>query len=96
MCDFVSDVIRRALAAAGSDSESAVIAAEIEIRREWGGERIYVSKTGHADLLEMTERNKRIMRDWNAGERVSALARKYRLSKQRISQLIKQASSELP
>jgi Mor family transcriptional regulator len=64
---------------------------EHDARRDWGGDRIYIARHGEEARQEMTARNLAIIRDWQAGERVSCLARKYGISKQRVSRIVRTA-----
>lgn len=89
-CDFVADLLNRCAEAFGIDAPERIQALEAELRRDWGGERVYIAKTLDADRCEMTARNAAILRDSQAGERVVLLARKYGISKQRVSQIIQE------
>jgi Mor family transcriptional regulator len=61
---------------------------ECDIRHDWGGERPYIAKQGESAQRETSARNRAIIRDWRAGERVSYLSRKYGISRQRVWQII--------
>lgn len=67
------------------------VARELEetLRMDFGGERVYVPRDGDKDRDEISMRNAAIRRDWQNGERVELLMRRYGLSRQRIYQIVK-------
>lgn len=64
---------------------------EAEIRRDWGGDRPYIAKSGESGDPELSQRNAAILRDHRSGERPTFLARKYGISRQRVHEILKNA-----
>lgn len=62
--------------------------AEHDIRSSWGGERVYIGKTSVDALREKSRRDASIARDWQRGDHIPVLARRYGLSPRRVQQLI--------
>lgn len=60
-----------------------------EVRADWAGERPYIAKSTEAARASMGARNRSIIREFKAGERVPYLARKYGISRQRVWDIIK-------
>jgi Mor family transcriptional regulator len=60
----------------------------MEVRKDWAGERIYIH-THYEYNHRYFERNRNIIRDFKAGESITLLSRRYKLSKQRIFQIVK-------
>jgi Mor family transcriptional regulator len=88
--DIIDDILRRVIAMA--PSFSAALAAQIdkEARQQWGGDRPYIGirpGTGHSG------RNAAIKRDYQAGESIPLLERRYGLGKSRIWEIIKSEPS---
>lgn len=54
----------------------------------WGGERAYIGATTAQERRDMSSRDAAILRDWQAGERVAALARRYRISRQHLYRIV--------
>lgn len=93
MTDIVRDIMDRLssiMSENGSLTEQLLDRVEQDVRRDWGGDRPYINKTktGKGEEHVLTERNRSIIRDWRAGERVEFIARRYRLSKRRVWQII--------
>lgn len=88
--DIVRDILDRIAEALreGAFSDQLVEQIEIQIRRDWGGDRPYIAKAGESAQAAMSERNASILRDWQAGERAEAIARKYRISRVRVWQIV--------
>lgn len=59
----------------------------LEVRKDWHGERPYISIKCDYQYRQ-SERNRAIIRDYKNGESVVFLARKWGLSRQRISKII--------
>ena len=74
-----------------SQQVAGMVAAEWQasVTRDWGGERPYIGKQAAA-AMEMSRRDAAICRDWQAGERVGALSRKYHLQRSRIYFILSQ------
>lgn len=65
-------------------------AVEIEVRQCWGGDQTYISKG--CDKM-IAERNANILRDWRNGERVSLIARRYKLSRTHVWRIVRDVTS---
>lgn len=65
--------------------------AEVErsVRRDWAGDRPYIARHAEDVIRQLSERNRAILRDWHAGERVDTIARKYGISKKRVYAILK-------
>lgn len=93
MCNFLDDLCRIAYEqclALGISEETAQLVANAVPRgvaRDYTGERPYIGK-GEDSNREMSARNRAIIRDWRAGERVALLARRYGLSARHIRRVI--------
>lgn len=88
--DIIRDILERIAKAVEGGGFTDQIAEQIErqIRQDWGGDRPYIPKTGETSQTEMSRRNAAILRDWQAGERAPAIARKYGISRARVWQII--------
>lgn len=84
--DIVRDILARIMAASSSLSEEMALEIERQIRRDWGGDRVYIARSPEGDL---SERNRAILRDWRAGERVSLIARRYRVSRRLVYKIVR-------
>lgn len=95
--EFLSDASERlvhVMRALGISAEVAgMVAAEWKsgVVRDWGGERPYIGKQAGA-ALEMSRRDAALLRDWRAGERVEALARRYKISRQHVHRILRAAA----
>lgn len=83
--DVVEFTLRCVLALAPSLSRAIVDAAEQHVRQVFGGDEVWVSKRRN-----LACRNAEIMREYLAGERISYLSRKYRITERRVMQIIKE------
>ncbi|MDH1900887.1 Mor transcription activator family protein [Comamonas aquatica] len=94
--EFLADASERLIhtmrALGISQQVAGMVAAEWQasVTRDWGGERPYIGKQAAA-AVEMSRRDAAICRDWQAGERMGALSRKYQISRQRIYLIVSQA-----
>jgi Mor family transcriptional regulator len=92
--DFLDDMKSRLvvqLHQIGITPETAgMIAATLldSIKTDYEGERVYISRSSEVTLCQMTARNRSIIRDWKAGERVALLARRYGISRIRVYQIV--------
>lgn len=59
---------------------------EREIRQHWGGDRPYVPKTCENYIVE---RNAAILRDWQNGERMVLMVRRYKLNRSQIWRIVR-------
>ena len=95
--EFVADATERIVTIARALGVSTEVAGKIAnewqagLIAEWGGERPYVGRTAAAEA-KMSRRDAAIYREWKAGERVPALARKYRISRSRIYCIVSENS----
>lgn len=91
--DFIADASERlilAMRALGISAKVAgMVAAEWSsgIESDWGGERPYIGK-GAAAQRATSQRDAALLRDWAAGERTQALARRYGISTRRVRKII--------
>jgi hypothetical protein len=84
--DIIGDVLRIVLGLAPELSAAVARQADAQARATWGGDRPYVA-THAADSF--SSRNRAIVRDYLAGERIAYLERKYGLSRAHIHRIIK-------
>jgi Mor family transcriptional regulator len=89
--DIIRDILDRIASALPAETFTDDIALQIEtqIRHDWGGDRPYIAKAGESSADVMSRRNAAILRDWQNGERIPAIARKHRLSRVRVWQIVK-------
>lgn len=90
--DFVNDLLQRIVPAHAKLAGSIREQIEADIRRDYGGDRPYIGKTGEDVRAEIAARDARILRQYQAGERVPLLARRHGMSKGRIYQIIAAAN----
>lgn len=84
--DIIDDILRRVLEMA--PSFSAAIAKKIsqETRHDWNGDRPYISQDGGQEYK--TQRDQRMLKDWQRGERIPLLVRRYGISERRVRQIL--------
>ncbi len=83
--DIIRDILDRVYG--GKDRTPEEI--ECELRKDYGGERVYIPKDGDREHAEISERNTAIRADWLRGERMELIVRRYRVTRQRIYQIVK-------
>lgn len=83
--DIVRDILDRVPVA----DKKLLAQIEQDIRRDYGGERVYVPKDGDKAQTEISMRNAAIRADYRRGESVALLIRRYRISRQRVHQIVK-------
>jgi Mor family transcriptional regulator len=83
--DIVCDILRRVVALTPGFSAALVAQLDRQVREHWGGDRPYIARRAGEGS---SARNAAIRRDYRAGEHVGALCRKYRLTRQRIHQIL--------
>ena len=91
MTDVIRDAIETVIGYVRDgrlELQAAAEAAERDVRINWGGERVYIGKTGAEDLREKSRRDAAINRDWQRGDHIPVLARRYGLSDRRIKQIV--------
>lgn len=89
-CDPIRDLLQRLLEAAQRDggfTDALAREVEAQFRQDWGGDRVYIAKTGEDARLEMNRRNAAIINDLNNGERVAFVSRRHRISRRRVYQI---------
>lgn len=93
MCCFLDDLGRIAyeqcLALGISEETAKMVASALPktVAKDYNGERPYIGKGRDAER-EMSSRNRSIIRDWKAGERVALLSRRYGISSRRVRQIV--------
>jgi Mor family transcriptional regulator len=91
--DILTDIAERFVAAGACPQiTGAVIDA---IRKDWGGENAYVAKRDESPRQIISRRNSQLLRDWQRGERVPHLARKYAISVKRVYAVVKLSRASL-
>ena len=53
--------------------------AEREVKQEYGGERIYITRTSDEEVMQSASRNNAIRRAWKTGEPTSLIAERHGL-----------------
>jgi Mor family transcriptional regulator len=84
--DIIDDLLARVIALAPDFSAAIAHQVSREIRDQWAGDRVYISRRageGHSS------RNEQIKRDHQIGERMALLQRRYHLSSRRLWEIIK-------
>lgn len=71
----------------GEVSHENINTIEVSIREQYGGDIYYLAKGCERDP-DQGARNRSIIRDSKNGESIALLARRYRLSRRRIMQII--------
>ena len=92
MTDFIIDIKTRLLEQAAelgiSKQTAALLAACVDTTaKDYAGERVYIGKA-EASAAELSARNRAIIRDWRAGERVPLLSRRYGVSIRHIRRIV--------
>ena len=88
--DVVSDLLQRlAQRVPGTTPLPAALLLdlELEIRRDWGGEKTYISKSGESKVWR-SRRDERIRAEHGRGDHVELLSRRWCLSIKRIRQIV--------
>ncbi|MBE2233807.1 MAG: hypothetical protein IAE85_09965 [Anaerolinea sp.] len=88
--DIVTDLLQRVLARVPDLPANDVMAVEQEIRRDWGGDRPYIAKSGEAGRIERTRREEAIRAEHRRGERPGFLSRKWGLSIRHVQRIVKE------
>ena len=85
--DIIGDVLAR-IAERVQIAALVLIEVEMEVRRDWAGDRPYIAATGEQMRAQISARNGRVYSEWRKGERIPLLARRYGVSERRIRQII--------
>ena len=83
--DLVGDILARVLELAPTFTAALAAQVERETREKWGGDRVYVQRRGGTH----SQRNANIRRDFQLGERIELLKRRYNLNASRLWEIIK-------
>ena len=59
-----------------------------EVREDYGGDKAWVAQYSERVRERLNARNMQLYRDWQRGERIEYLARKYNISKKRVYAII--------
>jgi Mor family transcriptional regulator len=84
--DILEDLQERLVAIGFNDPKIENVI--LEIRKDWRGERPYISVKNDAEI-KARERNRSIIREYKNGESVALLVRRYGISRTRIYAIIK-------
>lgn len=94
MCDLIADIRTRIIASlqgAGVSAEVAgMVATEVTagVAQDWAGERPYISR--QATIRDQIDaRNRALLRDWQRGERIPLLMRRYQISRPHLYRILK-------
>lgn len=87
--DVVRDIIARVLARWHDAPANVAEEVEQDVRRDWGGDRPYIAKTGEVGRQLRSARDIQICTEHRRGERESYLSRRWNISIRRIRQIIK-------
>lgn len=87
--DILADVIRRVIDVWEGAPVSTLRNLERDLRKDWGGERVYVAKVGESGRQERSQREAAIREDYRRGAHVRALARKWGISPRRVQQILR-------
>lgn len=91
--DIVADVLQRVAETVGGIAPALLLKVEEQVRRDWGGERPYIVKSGETGRLERARREAAILADYQRGERPALLARRWGVSVRHVHRIIKAAQS---
>jgi len=61
---------------------------DAEVRRDWGGERAYISKTCERDLMDSCRRNAQIRQAWKTGESIQIIADRHGIHRSTVYRII--------
>lgn len=89
--DIVADILQRVVALAPGFTAALAVQVDREVREHWGGDRPYIARRAGEGT---SQRNAAIRREYQAGAHIGGLSRKYRLSRQRIHQIVTEAEPE--
>ncbi len=89
--DIVADILQRVVALTPGFTAALAVQIDRQVREHWGGDRPYIARRAGEGT---SQRNAAIRREHRAGTHVGALSRKYRLSRQRIHQIVTEADAD--
>lgn len=91
--DIVADILRRVAALTPGFSAALALQIDREVRDLWGRDRCYIARRAGEGT---SSRNDAIRRDHRNGERIGLLCRRYRLTRQRIHQILAEPEAASP
>lgn len=93
--DLIADILGRIRACCSPKAAEKLDLASIEaeVRRDWGGERHYVARSGETARKGLPQRDRQIREQYRRGERVRLLARRWGLSERRVRQIVKEGGA---
>ncbi len=83
------DIVRDILDRVAGEKDKTLEEIEREIRRDYGGDTVYVPKDGDRAMTEISMRNAAIRADRHKGESVQLLMRRYGISRKRVYAILK-------
>lgn len=86
--DLVSDILQRITDKHTKLPAKIARLIEADIRRDWGGERHYIAKSGESGRAVLAERDAAIREQARKGERVKFLSRRWNISEKRVRQIL--------
>lgn len=89
--DIVADVLQRIAQCLGGIEPEVLQQVEESVRRDWGGERPYIVKSGESGRRERCRREAAILADYQRGERPALLAKRWGCSVRHVHRIIKAA-----
>lgn len=87
--DILEDIIQRVIERWHEAPANDLMALEEELRRDWGGDRPYIAKSGEAGRIERSRREEAIRAEHRRGERPSLLARRWGISIRHVQRIVK-------
>lgn len=99
--EFVADASERIVIIARSLGISIEVAGKLatewqgSVIADWGGERAYIGKSNEG-ARAVSQRRAQVLRDHQAGERNTAIARKRGISDRYVRQILAEAGTALP
>lgn len=84
--DLIDDIVDRLSGVLPATARTMLDKVARDAREAWGGDRVFISKRPGEGR---SERNQSILRDYQRGERLGLLARRYNLTERRILQIIR-------
>ncbi len=86
--DLIDDVLRRVIEMAPAFSAALAVQISKQVRHDWAGDTIKVCYIARQAKAMRSQRDEAIKRDWQRGERLALLERRYQLSERRIRQIL--------
>lgn len=81
---MIGDILSYIMQLSPDFSAALAAQAEAHAREKWGGDRVYIQRKGGTH----SQRNTSIKRDYQAGERIELLERRYSLKASRLWEII--------